>query len=332
MELEIGKKQKPTQTAEKPAIDVETVEETTGMAAGLEVIVTDAKGAEWAGVTAGVDGEKILVDIDGTVYPFHADRVGLKVAGPAVEPAPEKAEKAELVDVDAGSEESHAVVTRAAMPGLGEMAGELDMKDLIFPRLNLVQSVGPLSEEHAPGTLLLQKQFRLLLPKQTPDGQPKRTEGTLWLTVMNTRLQYREVTPYDSEGMGATANTKAEVEEQGGTTDWEGGEPPTWDKEAICLVMIRATTDEARANLPLEHDGEKYALALVTFKRTSFNCYRDIFTHAQYRLKNGLHTGAWQLEATREKKGENFVWVPHLIPAGENSPEMIKFIEGALGA
>ena len=70
------------------------------------------------------------------------------------------------------------------------LEGEFLPEDFVLPRLNLVQSVGPLSETFQPGAFVYNKEVTL-------------TDGTqpVSLTVLRIRKQYQEYVPYGGEEM-----------------------------------------------------------------------------------------------------------------------------------
>ena len=52
--------------------------------------------------------------------------------------------------------------TSDALPAIGGLMGDFGEEDFRLPRINIVQAVGPLSEDYEPGSVVLNKDIVLL--------------------------------------------------------------------------------------------------------------------------------------------------------------------------
>ena len=89
--------------------------------------------------------------------------------------------------------------TLAMLPTM-PLEGEFLPQDVVLPRINLVQSVGPLSELFAPGGVVYNKEITL------SDGA-----SPVSLTVMRIRKQYQEYVPYGGDESPRMFDTLDEV-------------------------------------------------------------------------------------------------------------------------
>jgi hypothetical protein len=168
-------------------------------------------------------------------------------------------------------ETTHEIADRmehaAATFDVGGISGEIDKGDLTMPKLNIVQSVGPLSEDFKPGSILFRKEL-VLVP---PADDPKEWTKPLEVTVLSARKQFQEVKEYDSDEMGRTVDTMAEVEAVGGWIDWRNDQKPPWRPILTALVLIKAPTNEIADQFTLAGpDGGSYELGLWVMTGTSY--------------------------------------------------------------
>lgn len=212
---------------------------------------------------------------------------------------------------------------------LGQISGEVEERDFNFPKLNLVQSVGPLSGNFDAGTIVYRKEKALLRPVRK-DGEETatRTDGHLVVTVLNAKKQYIEVVKFGDPG--AIVDTAEEVRALGGTTKWVDNVPPTFTPLGTMLFLFESPE-------PLqggyEFNGTHYGLGLFAVKKSQYSAFKTVCTASQFHLSGGLHTGAWNFSAVRERSGKNMVWKPKLEINEEkmqHSPEFIEWVSTLL--
>lgn len=199
-----------------------------------------------------------------------------------------------------------------------DVQGEVGRGDINLPGFQIVQSVGPASEDHAPGTILMNREAEL-----SPGDKPVK------LTVLKIRVSYIENVEYGSEMIPRKFDTLAEVKEAGGHIEWIDDKRPPFSKMAEALIAVEAPEDadeSVLAHFPFEFGGKSYALALWSLRGSAFTrAGKTILTAAEFALREGLHTGAWNLTTKREKLGKNFVFVPILRHAEKNPAELQEF-------
>ena len=217
---------------------------------------------------------------------------------------------------------------------VGGISGELDKGDLSVPKLNIVQAVGPLSEDFKPGTILFNKTLTLV-----PAGDdPKEWSAPLEITVLNARKQFQEVKDFDSEEQGRTVDTMEEVQAAGGWIDWRNDEKPPWRPMLTALCLIKSPNDTVAEQFNIAgSDGHVYELALWVMTGVSYtSAAKQIITASQYSLKNKetgeaeLHRGRFVLQVRREKKGANLVYVPRLVLKGKHDEDFVTFAASLL--
>jgi hypothetical protein len=216
------------------------------------------------------------------------------------------------------------------IPPIGGLSGDYQEADFRLPRINIVQSVGPLSEDFDPGTVVLNKDL-IILPAAE---DPKVWSDPLNVTVLNAKKQFQESVEYGSDEMPATVETLDEVIERGGWLDWRNDEKPPWRPILTALLLIEAPTADLAEEFSIQGpDGNAYELALWTMKGTSYSrAGKAINTAARFALRNKdtglpeLHKGKWTLQVRREKLGTNLVFVPRLRQHGKHDDDFIQFI------
>lgn len=220
--------------------------------------------------------------------------------------------------------------TSGDIPGIGGLSGDYEESDFRLPRINIVQSVGPLSEDFDPGAVVLNKDI-IVLPAST---DPKAWGDPLNVTILNAKKQFSENLPYESDETPETVDSLDEVTARGGWIDWRNDEKPPWRPMLTALVLIEAPTEELSEEFSIQGpDGKAYELALWTMKGSAYSrAGKAINTAARFALRNKetglpeLHKGKWTLQVRREKLGTNLVFVPRLRQHGKHDDEFIEFI------
>ncbi len=224
---------------------------------------------------------------------------------------------AEEAAANPGSELATRQETAAMM---GTISGDVDSDDILIPRLNVVQGVGPLSELYQPGQIVLNKETVL------SDGS-----SPIELTVLSARKQFAENLPFDSDERPRVYNTLEEVHEAGGSIEWKDDEKPSFTPILHVQLLLKAPAG-AEGAFPLEYKGEPYALALWTLRGVAYTrAGRNILTAARFSLRDGIHHGKWTLATKREKFGRNSVFVPVLRNVGRHDADFLAFVTGLVG-
>lgn len=212
--------------------------------------------------------------------------------------------------------------------GMG-LEGDFTVTDIKLPRINFVQGVGPLSEDHAPGTILFAKEAVLGV------ATAKEASKEFDVTIVKVRKVYEENLPFEEMEGAKRVEREEEIYALGGTlkygvridekTGKEVKVKPTWRPVAQMLLFIRKPdgldsslfgheiqSDAENTYHPWEH-GE-YAIALVGAKGSSYGMLKDA-TAAYGRLvkqEKPLLYQSWSLSVKRELVGDNLVFVPKL--------------------
>ncbi len=237
------------------------------------------------------------------------------ITGAEDSPANE-AEALAVAQNNTGSE----LATRQDSMGVGIISGDVDSEDILIPRLNIVQGVGPLSELYQPGQIVFNKET-VLSDGNTP----------IELTVLSAKKQFAENLPFDSDERPRVFNTLEEVHEAGGSIEWKDDEKPSFTPILHAQLLLKAPAG-AEGAFPLEYKGQPYALALWTLRGVAYTrAGRNILTAARFSLRDGIHHGKWTLSTKREKFGRNSVFVPVLRNVGRHDADFLGFVAGLVG-
>ena len=268
---------------------------------------------------------------------------------PAAEATAAPVKEAEVVqEAPAPAAEASTEIVPAAEAGSPstflEDEGDIGLGDIIMPRINLVQKVGPLSEEFTPGDIVLNKELVIFsFPPKGKESEAKPIE----FTVLGFRPTiYTERVP--GGALGRNAKTPQEVRALGGTTDYDvnkrsaekGEEIPLFQQLSTALVLIKRPEgiDEEGIHFTYEHDGVRYALAQWSMKGAAFTAGAKVIKTARRigHLARGGYTSYPYSMTTRIKNyGGNppkFAVIPVLRPGKKHSPEFKAFADSVLNA
>lgn len=169
-------------------------------------------------------------------------------------------------------EEKKAPATRAVAhrPAAGPVTSPLvsdeedgsdaiDFRDIIVPRLNIAQKVGDLGEKFDPGTIVFDQTLEMPQPVEIivlalqPKAYVERVEGG---------------------GMGQIASTPREVQELGGTLDFNEAKKSKipWFQDMVTAVLLVAQPEDVEDSdlFNVEYEGNRFALALYSMKGAAF--------------------------------------------------------------
>lgn len=217
---------------------------------------------------------------------------------------------------------SAAIVPAKSFDECG-VEGEITPADLKFPRINLVQKIGDLSNNFEPGSIVFDKSTVLCAKNKA-----------LELTVLRLKKQYQEVLPYGSEDHPRIFNTMAEVREAGGTTTrGEGG--LLFAEMATIQVAIKKPencSEDTEALFCEEFDGDQYALGLWTLAKTAYtSAGKTLITKAMNQLKSaGILSGIWSVTMELRHSDKYQWYVPLFKLAGIHAPEKQSFFRSLL--
>jgi len=219
-----------------------------------------------------------------------------------------------------------------------------DFKDIILPRVNIVQNIGKMSESYNSGELVFNQQTVLYSPpvinaKTSTVEQP----GTppLIVTVLGFRpTRFCEKVVGGARGL--IVNSEAEVVAAGGTLDYqewklkEKAGMKRFEPLADALVVIeRPEACKANeADFGYEIDGKWYALGLWAMRGVVYTAAakKVFFTHrAVGCLRKGYPSFSYAVTTRMETyPGGNSAWIPICVPAAKSTEAFLAFASNLL--
>lgn len=232
--------------------------------------------------------------------------------------------------------------TAIARPGgSGLMLGDKlpSFKDIILPRLNIVQNIGELKESFEPGTLIFNQALPLYIPARVVGGKIERPATPLAVITVLGFLPDRFLEKVPGGARGLILNSEDEVRANGGTLDYQEWKLKEKDGmrrfEVLADAVVAIERPESIANdgtvFTHEVGGKQYALAIWGLKGVNYTAVakRVFFTsRATGCLKAGGYPSFAYTVGTREEKYQNGnkAWVGICVPKERNSPEFIQFV------
>lgn len=198
-------------------------------------------------------------------------------------------------------------------PGAG-ITGDLDASDISFPRLQITQGVGALSENFKKGSIIL-------------DGETEISDGTqeVEFTVCRIGKMFEENVDWDS-GEIPRIVTKAEALQIGGSFEWGAdGQKPDWLPIADALICIKGEDPEV---FTYENANGNYTFALWRIKGTAYKrAAVPIFTAAKMYYRDGISTGSFLLTTEKIRAGSNTVHGPKLRRGSKHDPKFVEWLK-----
>jgi hypothetical protein len=218
------------------------------------------------------------------------------------------------------------------------------LKDIILPRVNLVQNIGTLSEDHDSGSLLFDSNTVIFSAPVIRGGQiATPASAPVIMTALGFRpTRYVEKIP-NSAVRGMIVDTEEQVRANNGTLDyaeWKLKEKQgmkRFEELADALVAIRKpeNIDDNGAIFSYDVEGQLYALGLWALKGTVYTatCKKVWFAHRRIGcLRVGGYPSWNYAVSTAEKQfgGGNRSWVPVVLPREKNTEAFLDFARSIL--
>lgn len=233
-----------------------------------------------------------------------------------------------------------------ALAPTGLLLGDFipEFKDIILPRINIVQGVGLLKDTFQQGQIVFGQNTVLFSPPVI-DQKTQTIKEAATVPVTMTVCGFRPVRYVEKVVGGARGlivNTPDEVTKAGGTLDYnewrmkQSSGMKRFEPLAEAFVAIErpefCKDDDTTFVYPV--GGKKYALAIWAMKGTSYTAAakRVFFTQRSVGcLKfGGYPSYAFSVSTRMEKNESNTYWVPVAVPKEKNSAEFLQFVAGIL--
>ena len=232
-----------------------------------------------------------------------------------------------------------------------------EMKEIILPRLNIVQNIGDLKDTFAPGSLVYDQKVELFVPPVIKDGEVKK-QGSPPVTLLVLGFRpTRYVEKVEGGGRGMIVDTEDAVRANGGTLDfneWKSKKAAGMKRfECLAEALIaiqRPAHLIAKGSKPEDPDPvftydldeifhgkpgpRKFALGLWGLKGTSYTVAKRAFFTARAMgcLKRGGYPSYVFSITSKEESypGGNKAWVPVCIPTAPTDETLLAFARQVL--
>lgn len=226
-----------------------------------------------------------------------------------------QSETTEITSASGDIIEGSPTASLTIAPGAG-LVGDFDASDISFPKLQIAQGVGALSETYKKGTIVLDGEFEI-----------SNGEDEVEITVCRIGKMFEENIEWDSGEIPRIFNSKAEVLEADpeATFVWADGTPASWKPIADALVCIKG---EDPTNFPFEFGGSNYSFALWRIKGTAYkHAAIPIFTAAKMYYRDGINVGSFMLSTQKVKAGNNVVHAPKLRKGTRHDKKFVEWLK-----
>ena len=211
-------------------------------------------------------------------------------------------------------------------------------KDVILPRLNIVQNMGQLKDSHPVGAIVFNQRVPLFTPPVVKNGTVEKS-GTPPVNITVLGIVSKRYAEKVSGIGGLIVNTEDDVRAAGGTLDYKEWELKKasgmrrFEPLADLLVVIRKPenfADEDHTIFGHDVDGSHYVLALWAVKGSAYTAaMKRVFNYERLSgcLKEGYPTCNFSLTTRYETwNNGNSAWIPVCIPNKKNTPKFMEFV------
>jgi hypothetical protein len=203
----------------------------------------------------------------------------------------------------------------SSMPSLGVIEGELSMRDIELPYIQIIHGVGKNSLKYAEGSIVLSKQVIGKPPKN-----PGEFSEPIIFTVLNAKKVFKRKRLAHEWGEDYDRSkeillTLEDVKSVGGTTDGTLATPtrPLYYNELQLTALIRATNDEMFQRFSIDGpNAQKYAMAMMYLSGPAWGAAKTIITAYKVSLaKKGLCSWEFSLKIRKEEYGKGTCYLSH---------------------
>lgn len=225
-----------------------------------------------------------------------------------------------------------------------------ELKDIILPRLNMVQNIGKMTESFENGTLVYNQQVALFVPGKV-NAKTATLERPATKPVIMTVLGFKPTRYYekvkwggDSAARGIIVDSEQAVRAAGGTLDYnewklkEKDGMKRFEPGVDCMVVVERPEICAanESDFTFEVEGKRLTLAMWNLRGSLYTAAakRVFFTaRAIGCLKAGGYPSWSYAVTTREENWTGGVssWIPVCVPNQKNSPEFLAFVHSIIG-
>lgn len=225
-----------------------------------------------------------------------------------------------------------ATVNPAAMASVTGITGEINAKDIRFPRLQMAYGVGGLAEKFVPGDLVINGEY-LIAHK----GEK------ITVVVLGASLYWKEYLSqeaFKAQMKPRIFMTDREVRAAGGTTEWANGVGPTFSRAGTFRLLIEKPEKLECELFGITLDGKQYAPAEWHLDKGAYaSVGPEITSSLAMALKphgsddgTRLKYGRWNLYTEIVKKPTTTTPVPRIrLQSTRNTAAFVEALNKELG-
>jgi hypothetical protein len=223
-----------------------------------------------------------------------------------------------------------------------------DFKDIVLPRVNLVQNIGMMKDSFEPGSLVYGQTTVLFVPPKI-DGKTqvvtRAATPPVIITVLGFRpTRYCEKVPGGGKGM--IVDSEDAIRANGGTLDYNewklkrSSGMKRFETLADALVAIERPAAVADDDTVFNYQvgAKKYALGLWAMRGVQYTAAaKKVFFTARAIgvLRKGYPTRSFAVSSREEPfttaEGKVECWIPICIPDAASNPEFLDFVRSIIG-
>ena len=232
----------------------------------------------------------------------------------------------DTMDEKFSKDKGKLVTTDANDITLADAEDGFDASDIAFPKLQIAQGVGPLSDLYAKGSVVLDKEMEIV----------KMEDGHAEITVLSIVKTFEENVPFGGDELPRIAKNKEEVLRLGGTTEWSTEDglkiPPSFKPCADALICIKQPEGADDEWFPYDYEGTNYTFCTWKIKGMAYSASAvPINTAKRMYYRAGLETGSFLLSTEKRLINGNTVACPRIQRGKKHSPEFITWLKEFVG-
>ena len=212
------------------------------------------------------------------------------------------ADKEALEEIE--SEGNTALVPAASRSmTVGKISGDVDPSDFRPPRLQIAYGVGKLAADFSQGDLVLDAEHMLVSKGES-----------LYVIVVSARKFWKEYLEFNEANRPRIFETKQEVHEVGGTTDWVGGKGPTFSPAMDLTLLIQKPEGVTCGLFGLMIGENESAPAFWSVDKQAYKKIGPpLLTMSQLSLaEKGLHSAIMELQTSVTVLGSKTNTLPNI--------------------